>query len=129
MNFNQLSKLFTENTEKTFPPVLFHATYRPLLRSINRYGLSPQYKRKFWDDSSDNLIYLATSPDIAESYAESSDTVKEDWLDEIIIFSIDTAFLDLTKLKKDSNVRTDDGIVSTYEYAGTIPANLLKIYE
>ena len=129
MTFDQLSNLIKEDSADSVPPILYHATYRPLLRHIKKHGLSPLHKRKFWDDSADNLIYLATDPEIAESYAESSDIVNEDWLDEIVIFSINTLSLDLTKLRKDSNVRDDSTEPSTYEYEGVIPPNLLKIYE
>jgi hypothetical protein len=40
MTFNQLTRLF-ENAEFDMPPKLFHATYRPLLRSFN------QIKKRF----------------------------------------------------------------------------------
>ena len=98
------------------PSFLFHATYKPLLPSIQKYGLIRGH-HKNWEDSQ-NVIYLANSQDIAVSYAETSDSVDEDWLDEIIVFKIRTKDLDLHKLKSDRNV-LDGG--DTFEYHADIP--------
>jgi hypothetical protein len=102
---------------------LYHATYKPLIKNIKKFGLggNPK-KRKNWEDSKD-VVYLANDPDVAESYAEESELVNEDWLDEIVIFKIDTNNLDINLLKNDKNVRNDDQ--DTFEYYGIIPYDFL----
>ena len=100
--------------------MLYHATYRPLLKSIKLNGLGGAgSERKKWSDSKPGVVYLATSPEVAESYAESSDEVREEWLDEIVILKINTATLDQTKLMLDQNVQDNAG--DTLEYHGVIP--------
>lgn len=103
---------------------LYHATYKPLLNGIKQYGLGGNPKpRKFWDDSKPGIVYLANDKYEAESYAETSDIVNEDWLDEIIIFEVDKSKLDSTKLSKDHNVIDGN---TTFEYKGIIPFSDLK---
>jgi hypothetical protein len=109
------------------PQYLYHATYKPLLNSIKKNGLG-NTKRVFWEDSVPGVVYLAIDDAIAESYAETADSVNEDWLDEIIIFKIAVKDLDLSKLLIDKNVKTD-GIddTTTFEYHGVIPYSKLQI--
>ena len=100
------------------PKYLYHATYRPLLKSIVKNGLG-NTTRKNWSDSKQGVVYLAKDLNVAESYAEENENLKnEDWLDEIIILKIDINDLDKTKLKIDSNVQDNQG--DTLEYHGTI---------
>jgi hypothetical protein len=101
------------------PLVLYHATYKPLLRKIKLTGLGGQGSRKMWDDSKPGVVYLAIDPDVAESYAESSDMVKDEWLDDIVILKINTQLLDPTKFFIDRNVQDHAG--DTLEYHGVIP--------
>ena len=98
--------------------VLYHATYAPLIYSIKRTGLGGGY-RKNWPDSESGVVYLATDPHVALSYAETSDDVPEEWLDEIVVLRILTALIDPAKLSIDPNVRDNDG--STLIYRGVIP--------
>ena len=84
-------------------------------------GGNPKQKKN-WEDSK-NVVYLADDPDVAESYAEESELVNEDWLDEIVMFKIDINNLDSNSLKNDANVRNDDQ--STFEYHGVIPYEFL----
>lgn len=98
---------------------LYHATYRPLLKSITKHGLGNEiYSKRMWSDSKPGVVYLAKDKDVAESYAESSEKVKEEWLDEIVILKIDIDDLDKTKLKIDENVKENQG--DTLEYHGII---------
>ena len=119
----------TEITEITagqiqVPQILYHATYRPLLRSVKLNGLGGKgSEKKKWEDSVHGVVYLALDPNVAESYAETSDAVPDEWLDEIVILKVDTTKLDPTKFKIDSNVQGNDG--STVEYHGVIPAACL----
>lgn len=107
------------------PSVLYHATYRPLLKSIKQHGLGGDRARAKWEDSVPGVVYLALDPNVAESYAESSEAVPDEWLDEIVILKISTAGLDRSKLKIDQNVLGNAG--DTLEYHGVIPPNLVSL--
>lgn len=117
----KLYEFITENSSVAVPAMLYHATYRPLLRSIKANGLGGKgSERKKWEDSKPGIVYLATSPEVAESYAETSDVVNDDWLDEIVILKIRTENLDPSKFSIDRNVIDNQG--DTLEYHGVIPA-------
>lgn len=108
------------------PPVLYHATYRPLLRSIKRGGLGgPGSEKKKWEDSIHGAVYLALDPNVAESYAETSDSVPDEWLDEIVILQISTDGLNPGKFMLDRNVRDNAG--DTVEYHGVIPLSNISL--
>ena len=107
------------------PSVLYHATYRPLLKSIKQHGLGGDKAQAKWEDSKPGVVYLALDPNVAESYAETSEAVPNEWLDEIVILKISTAGLNLSKLKVDANVIDNAG--DTLEYHGVIPANLVSL--
>jgi hypothetical protein len=96
---------------------LYHATYRPLLKSIKAQGLGGSAAQAKWEDSQPGVVYLARDPEVARSYAETSDMVPEEWLDAIVILAIDASRLDSRKLRQDRNVQDDD---STLEYHGVI---------
>lgn len=119
--FEEHRHLYNINSNK----FLYHATYKPKLKSINEHGLggAPKIKRN-WSDSKKGVVYLAYDPNIAESYAESSDNVPEHYLDQIVILKIDTNQLDKDKLRMDENVI--DG-KDTLEYHGVIPPSAIQI--
>ena len=96
---------------------LYHATYKPLLKSIQANGLGGGGAQAKWTDSKPGVVYLAKDPDVAVSYAETSDEVPEEWLDQIVVLAISTDSLDTSKLKDDENVLDDN---STLEYHGVI---------
>ena len=106
---------------------LYHATYEDLIPSIERFGLGGSSSGYEWEDSKKGVVYLATDPEIAISYAETNDEVPEDWLDNIVVFEVDSDKLDSYKLNVDQNVQDNDG--STYEYHGIIPMRLLTPVE
>lgn len=115
------AKHLTNEAAVEVPSMLYHATYRPLLRSIKVNGLGGKgSERKKWEDSKPGIVYLATSPEVAESYAETSDVVSDEWLDEIVILKIRTENLDPSKFSLDRNVIDNQG--DTLEYHGVIPA-------
>jgi len=114
----------TENTSN-LPQYLYHATYRPLLKSIKKTGLGGSGAQAKWEDSKPGVTYLALDPNVAESYAETSDVVPEEWLDEIIILKISTSGLDTSKLHTDRNVQDNEG--DTLEYHGVIPINNISV--
>lgn len=103
---------------------LYHATYGAVIDSIQKHGLDNRHGQLAWQDSKLGVVYLASDPYEAESYAETSEDVPDDWLDDIVIFKVDIRDLDSSKLHRDSNVI--DG-VTTFEYHGVIPYNVLKI--
>lgn len=104
---------------------LYHATYEDLIPSIERLGLGGSSSRYEWSDSKEGVVYLATSPEVAISYAEANDEVPESWLDNIVVFKVESNKLDQDKLMHDDNVQDNDG--STYEYHDVIPMRLLSI--
>lgn len=106
---------------------LYHATYKPLLSSIKKTGLDTREATLAWEDSKPGYVYLAKDPEVALSYAESSDLVPEEWLDEIIILTIDSNKLDPEKLFIDQNVQDNEG--DTLEYRGEIPYEFITNIE
>lgn len=106
------------------PSVLYHGTYRPLLSKIKKDGLLPGL-RKNYTDSKSNKVYLASTKDEAEAFAETSDTVPEEWLDQIVILKIDVSKLNIAELRVDRENR--DLNFPTYEYKGSIPKDAIKI--
>ena len=109
-------------------PYLYHATYKPLLKKIKEKGLDTSDSRKAWDDSIPGYVYLAKDPDVAASYAESSEMVSDMWLDQIIVLTIDATQLDKDKLFIDQNVQDNEG--DTIEYRGIIPfSSIVKVEE
>lgn len=140
----QFQKIFTKLTNKRFinyellseseiiksdyPQYLYHATYKPLLQKIKLLGLG-NTKRTYWEDSKPGVVYLADDPDIAESYAEINDNLQnEDWLDEIIIFKINTDNLDKSKLFIDNNILLDKNEQPhTFEYHNIIPFEKMEL--
>jgi hypothetical protein len=120
----ELTRLKQPVNEESAPEILYHATYRPLLKSIKQHGLGGDKAQAKWEDSKPGVVYLAIDPNVAESYAESSDVVPDEWLDQIVVLKVNASQLDQSKLKLDSNVIDNQG--DTLEYHGVIPVNLLS---
>jgi hypothetical protein len=116
---------FVEDTELEVPQYLYHATYKPLLDSIKENGLNTSLGKKTYPDSVKGVIYLAKEKDVAESYAETSDVVDEDWLEQIIILKINTKKLNKNYFYTDKNVKHNKG--DTLEYHGTIPFKYIEV--
>lgn len=106
------------------PDVLYHATYKPLIKSIMKKGLG-YTKRKNWEDSVTGIVYLAFDIDQAISYAETSDLVPEQWIDNIIVLQINTNGLDKSLFSIDKNNMAGD----TLEYKGIIPIENIKVMQ
>lgn len=128
--FKKLNSL-KENYE-FIPSIMYHATYKALLPSIRRDGLV-RGSRKNWDISN-NYIYLSTDEDNAYSYAETSEIVPEEWLDEIVVLKIDTSKLNKNKFDIDHNINYgyDDEVDVEdpytwieYQYEGDIPSSAI----
>ena len=116
----------TEGLEQDIPEFLYHATYRPLLKSIKQHGLGGDKAQAKWEDSKPGVVYLATDPNVAESYAETSDVVPDEWLDQIVILKISTNGLE-NKIQIDRNVQDNEG--DTLEYHGIIPLSNISMYK
>ena len=84
-----------------------------------KYGLGAKISKVNWEDSKPGTVYLATSVEVALSYAETSELVPEEYLDQIVMLAIDERYLDKSKLKIDNNVLDNEG--DTLEYYGIIP--------
>lgn len=110
---------------ENIPATLYHATYRPLLKSIKTNGLGGDKAQAKWEDSKPGVVYLAFDKNVAESYAETSDVVPDEWLDKIIILKISTSGLDKTKFGIDRNVQ--DNVGDTVEYHGVIPVSNISL--
>ena len=105
---------------KTF----YHATYKPFLKSILRYGIDNKRANNLnWSDSKSGINCLATTADIAESYAEESENVPDEYLDMIVILKIDGSKLKKELLSLDENVVDNDG--STVQYSGVITTDAI----
>lgn len=124
MTFLTFEKLFNliESVNLNIPKYVYHATYYPLIKSIKKHGLG-KWNHKNWDDSQNGIVYLAYDHYQAESYAESSESIPEDWLDQIVVLQITTDLLDKQRFRIDSN--NLDG--STLEYHGIIPPECIQI--
>lgn len=107
---------------------LYHATYRPYVRQIFEQGLGGARKSipRNYEDSKSGVVYLASSPEVALSYAETSDAVPAEWLDEIVVLRVHVEHLDATFLQADRNVKLAEGEQpETFEYHAVIlPAAL-----
>ena len=88
------------------PRVLYHATFKALIPSIKRKGIISGGSKYRNFDSVERGVYLGYSPEYAGSMVEASenDNIPEEWFDEIVILTIDTSKLDLSKLDRDPNV-------------------------
>lgn len=108
------------------PNVLYHSTFKPLLKKIKHEGLGGPSATPLWTDSKlkeEGVVYLAIDPDISYSYAEAvfdeNEEIPEEWYEKIIVLVIDTTNLDPNNFYLDRNVLDNDG--STVEYHGIIP--------
>ena len=121
-----IRRLLLEQAE--LPPKLYHATYGPLVESIEREGLGGD-RDTVWEDSVRGTVYLALDPEIAYEYAETSDDAwdnfeTDDGL-EIVTFEVDTTQLDPSKFNIDQNVIDNEG--DTLEYYGIVPPSALSV--
>ena len=102
---------------------LYHATYNNNLKSIKEEGLLKN-KKDNWSglSSGQTGIYLSDDYDVAESYAESSDTVDEETYESGIIV------LEVNSKDIQQNLKLDDNISSNISYLTNASINPEKIY-
>jgi cytidylate kinase len=110
--------------ENAVTPMLYHATYKPFLNSIMKNGLGGSGAQTQWEDSKPGYVYLAKDPVVAVSHAEANEEVPDEYIDDIVVLSIDASQLDQDNLENDPNVMDDD---STLAYKGIIPSNAFSV--
>ncbi len=108
----------------TETPMLYHATYKPFLDSIMKNGLGGSGAQTQWEDSKPGYVYLAKDPEVAVSHAEANEEVPDEYIDDIVVLSIDASQLDQDNLEDDPNVQDDD---STLAYKGIIPSTAFNV--
>lgn len=111
--------------ESSQDPYLYHATYGAHQQKIQKEGLHGNSGNKNWSDSEKGKVYLAKKPEVAHSYAETSEDVPESHLKHIIVYKIHKKHLDASKLHHDKNV---SGSSDTLEYHGNIAPHHLEIH-
>ena len=113
----KLKQLLFEVLEDV-PRVLYHATFKALIPSIKRKGIISGGSKYRNFDSVERGVYLGYSADYANDMVEASenDNIPKEWFDEIVILTIDTSKLDLSKLDRDPNVLPQED-----EYDDTVP--------
>jgi len=121
-----------KKAQLTIPPILYHATFKVHLESIQQRGLDPNFEgiTKCWEDC-ENGIYLHVDPYVAMSYPETVDNpgVTDELYDSgIIVLEIDTTSLDQSLFVQDPNIQPPDDIDS-FLYKGIIPfGNVRQIF-
>lgn len=114
------------------PNILYHATIKQRLSSIKKFGLGGKIpKKRFWDYEGteyENIkqgFFVDANPENAYYYVENSDEIWDNYedfdTDDILLFSIKTKDLDLSKLSIDSNDESNDEEPHSYFYDGVIP--------
>lgn len=100
------------------PPILYHGTFKALVKKIKKIGLIPGGGRIKNFTGIERGVYLGLDPEYAGSMVEASENedIPEDWFDEIVILGINTSKLDLSKLDRDPNVAPQED-----EYNDDIP--------
>lgn len=104
----------------------YHATYRVHKNSIEKHGLRANSDHKNWQDSEKGKVYLAKSPEVAQSYAETSEEAPEEHYNSgIVVYKIPKSKLNAKNIHNDSNVI---GGSDTVEYHGDIKPEHLSIH-
>lgn len=103
--------------------MLYHATYLTYYQSIREKGLVSGC-RKSWSTSKDGVVYLAPTPELACSFAETAEDVPDEtYASGIICLGIPYPSLNEALPQDDENFR--DG--GCFTYAGRIPPEDLFI--
>ena len=106
------------------PNFLYHATFEPYMKSIGKIGLTGTNVIKTWSDSEEGVVYLANTPEESYSYAETSDDIPMEYLNQIVVLEIHTKNLDPDLFYLDSNNLDNN----TFEYRGNIsPENIFRM--
>jgi hypothetical protein len=105
--------------------ILYHATYEALLPSIRKHGLCRDIIQiKSWLECSSGYVYLHQNADAAASFCEASENVPAEWLEKIVVLSVNADVLDACLFELDENIRDSTRLVS-YQYRGDIPLSAI----
>tara|TARA_R100000458_G_C8249193_1_gene226483 strand:- start:609 stop:983 length:375 start_codon:yes stop_codon:yes gene_type:complete len=108
-------KTFLKEESIPVPDVLYHATYRDLVDSIQKSGLGGK-RLTNWSGSREGVVYLHIDPDAAYSYAETADEEDEK---EVVVYKVNTAELDAELFQLDREILDNQG--ESWEYHSIIP--------
>ena len=102
------------------PRLLYHATFKALMPSIKKSGIISGDSKYRNIGGNEIGVYLGDSPEYAASMVEVSenDNIPKEWFDEIVILTIDTSKLNLSKFDSDLNALPP---VWQDEYDDTVP--------
>lgn len=129
LTLENLNKQEDDLSEILGTDYLYHATYKPLFNKIKKQGYISNKSKHYWDISKD-YIYLSKDLDDAASYAETNESVPEEWLDDIVILKIDLSKLnrDLLDIDENQAYSYDDDVNLEdpatwidFQYEGNIP--------
>lgn len=109
----------------SIPRYLYHATYIPLLESIEKEGLGGISATVKWEYSKQGVVYLADDPHTAMMYAKSSEMIPEVWRDQVVVLRVNTEYLDETNFMIDGLISGNEG--ECLEYYGVIPRYALEV--
>lgn len=109
---------------------LYHATYRPVLKSIKKLGLGacPPQRIDAWPGFSHRqFVYLAPTSDLAGGFADAADNplLPTLWRWQVIILQVKISDLDLNYLSFDKNNSATEPSL-TFQYQGIIPWSKIK---
>ena len=111
------------------PEKLYHATFGPLMQDILAEGLLPGGKDIQNFEDIPKGVYLGITPEFCESMVEASENkaIPEDWFGDYVIFEVDIAKLDASKLVSDPCVTTE--VPEAFLYMDAIPVEAIKIFD
>ena len=109
------------------PRLLYLATFKALLPTIKQSGIISSDSKYRNIGGSERGLYLGDSPEYAASMVEvrENDNIPKEWFDEIVILTIDTSKLNLSKLDSDPDVSPPNW---QDEYDDTTPSPDEPIY-
>jgi len=93
-------------------------------------GLIPRYIC-VWEDC-DSGVFLSDDPNEARSYPEAADEnedIPEEWYDDIVIFAVNSLYLNKTLLETDPHIYWTENPqnISSWIYRGFIPPEAIKL--
>ena len=130
----KILKISQQYELQNIPSILYHATFKPLLKSIKKNGLGNYDYIKYinWENNNRG-VWLHRNTEEAKDYVETSENenIPEEWFDQIIAIPIKTINLDLkllipdpeleaNRLYNDSSFKNDADSYDSFLYKGII---------
>jgi hypothetical protein len=103
----------------------YHATWTSLLPSIQEHGLLPGGSGLRNWEASENFVYLAGDPDVAESFCEITENEAIDEEELVSVLRIPVSAISATRLALDS--QNPGG--GTWQFSGVIPWSVIEVIE